>query len=91
MPVVSAAGQILTPLVVIPGVEAKHLKQTYDKYETSSDFLTKHNYLHMRPIDGIDTSIFSWAQGFLKETPHLRSGGKMILLIMHGYACHVSF
>lgn len=91
MPVVSAAGQVFTPLFVLPGKEARWRKRCNGKYETPSDFLPKPNLLFMRPIAGVDTNIFfEWAQHFIKETATLRAGGK-ILLVMDGFSAHISF
>lgn len=41
--VISAAGQIMTPIVVLPGVEALH-KRSIVKYEKLSDFPPRPNY-----------------------------------------------
>lgn len=58
MPIVSATGQIMTQLVILPVVEAKYRKRPNDKYDTASDLLPKRNYLHMKEIAGVDTNIF---------------------------------
>lgn len=92
IPFVSAADQILTTIVVLPCVEDKYRRRPNGKHQIPSDILPRSNYLYMRPISGVDNNIFYWAQGFLKETSHLIiSDGQKILLIMDGYACHVSF
>lgn len=54
---VSASGQILTPLVVFLGKEAKYRNRGNGKFETPSDFLLKPEYLYMLPIAGVDASI----------------------------------
>lgn len=80
MLVISVAGKILTPLVVLPGLEAKYRKQKNGKYETPADFLPWPNYLFMRPVAGVDTNILlSWAKYFVKETKNLRFEGKKVL------------
>lgn len=92
MPVISAAGQVMTPLVVFPGREEKWRKRSDGKFETPADFLPQPNNLTMRPIAGVDTEIFlKWAHNFVQETRLLRREGRKILLVMDGYACHVSF
>lgn len=58
MPFVSAPGQIMMPLAVLPVVETKHRKRQNGKYETASDFLPKPNYLHVQSVSGVDTNIF---------------------------------
>lgn len=92
MPVISAAGQVFTPLFVLPGAEARWRKRGNGTYETPSDFLPKPNYVFMRPIAGVDTNIFyNWAVNFVQESSFLRRDGRKLLLIMDGYACHVAY
>lgn len=92
MPVISALGPILTPLVVLHGKKEKYRNRWNSKFEKPSDFLPKPNYLYMRPISGVDKSIFVvWATNFCSETPFLRRGGKKILMIFDGYGCHISY
>lgn len=47
----------------------------------------------MRPVAGVDTNIFkTWAKIiFIDETVSLRSGGKKMVLVMDGYAAHISY
>lgn len=92
MSVVSAACETTKLLVVFPGVEARYGKRPNGKYETTSDYLAKPNYLHMRTVAGVDTNIFyAWAKRFVEQTAVLREDGSKLLLSMDGYASHVSF
>lgn len=56
MPVVSAAGQALTTVIVLPGTEVKYHKRG-GRFETPADFLSQPNYLFMRPIAGVESDI----------------------------------
>lgn len=63
-----AAGQIMTLLVVMPEVEARYREQPNGKYESASDYLPKSNYLHMRPIFGVNNNMFyALAKGFVEK------------------------
>lgn len=91
MPVVSASGQLYTPVCVLPGVEAKYRK-TQRGYETPSDYLPSPHYLYMRAIAGVDSNIFfDWAKNFVDETAHLRRNNRYLLLIFDGYGCHLQY
>lgn len=69
MPLIFATGQIMTPLVFLTGVEARYRKRSYGKYETPSNYFPRPNYLHLRPVVGVETDIlYSWAKVFVKET-----------------------
>lgn len=92
MAVVNAAGQSYTPLVVLPGVQARYRRRTDGRYETPADFLPVPNYLFMREVAGVDTDIFySWALNFVEETAHLRRNGRKLLLVYDGYAGHLKY
>lgn len=69
MPVVSASGQAYTPVIVLPGKEARYRKRSSGIFETPADYLPQPNYLFMRQIAGVDSDIFyTWAQNFVDET-----------------------
>lgn len=57
-PVLSTAGQIITPFLVLPRVEAKYRKRSNGKFETPTEFLHKINYMNIRSISSVDTNIF---------------------------------
>lgn len=65
MLVVSAAGQIMKPLVVLSGIEERYGKLLNGSYETAYEYLPKPNYLHMRPISGVNTNIFTLWRRYL--------------------------
>ena len=58
MPIISAAEEILTSLVVLAKIEAKYRRRENGKYESPSDFLPQPNNLFMRPVAGFDTNMF---------------------------------
>lgn len=92
MPVISAAGQILTPLFVLPRVEERYRKRSDGKWELPTHFLPQPKLVYMNPVAGVDSNIFfSWAKQFVDETKFLRRENKKILLIMDGYACHITY
>ncbi len=92
MPVVSGAGQVFTPAVVLPGVEAKYRKLRGGGFQTPANFLPESNYLFYRKIAGMDGELFySWALNFTEETAFLRRGGQKLLLVFDGYAGHLTF
>ena len=92
MPVVSAAGQVYTPVVVLPGKEARYRKRPDGSFETPSRYLPTPNYLFMRPIAGVDSTIFhTWAEHFVQETAFLRRNGNALLLVLDGYASHLTY
>lgn len=85
MSLVTAAGEVLKPLLVHPGVQARYRKRSNGKYETASNNIPKPNFLYMRLVSGVDTKIFySLAHVFVKETEHLQPEGSKVLLIMNG-------
>lgn len=91
MPVVSASGKKMTPLVVLPGVQARWRKRA-GKFANPSDFLPKPCHLFHKNPTGVDTNISeTWAAHFIKEREQLRSGGAKLLLVMDGYAFHISY
>lgn len=46
----------------------------------------------MQEFAGVDCKIFySWTIVFVEETKYLRRNGDNILLMMGGYACHISY
>lgn len=81
MPVVTLAGQIMKPLVVLPGFEVLYRKRPNGKYETASDYLPKPNYLLMIPVAGVEIHMFRRGRRDLLK----------LLLVMDEYAIHVSF
>lgn len=86
MTVISTAGQVLTPLLVLPRKEARCRKQSNGTYETCSDFPHQPNYRFIRPVAGVDTDIlFSWSNSFVEETDFFHRNNKKILLILDGY------
>lgn len=88
---VSASGQVFTPLVVLPGQEAKYCKRGEGNFETPSNFLPKPNDLFMIPTAGVTYNIFYlWVVKFVKETDISTRGGKKLLMVMDGYACSTS-
>lgn len=94
MPVISASGQVMTPLFVLPGKEMRYreMRMSERDYEMCHDFLPKPSLFHIRSVAGVDTDIFfTWSQSFVEETSFLCRGGRNLLLIMDGYSCHVSF
>lgn len=55
-------------------------------------FLPVDSYLSYRDIPGVDTGIFiQWAKNFVAETVTLPSKFEYIVLLMDGYAAHVSY
>ncbi len=54
MPVVSASGQVYTPVVILPGKKEKYRKRPDGRYETPQDFLPSPCYMYMREIAGMD-------------------------------------
>lgn len=71
MPVVSAAGQALTPVVVLPGKEAKFRRRADRTFETPSDYLPQPNYCFMRPIAGVDGDIFFLGRRISSRRRHI--------------------
>lgn len=66
MPVISPAGQVLTPLVVPSGVEAKWRKRSDGKFESPADFLLELNFLNMSAVASVDSnSFFNWVIKFV--------------------------
>ena len=54
--------------------------------------LANPNYLLMRPVAGVDSTIFyTWAQQFVQETALLRRNGNALLFVYDGYACHLTY
>lgn len=77
MPVISAAGKIMNPLVVLACVEGRYRKRSNGQYETPADFLLLPNYFFMPSTAGVDTDIlFSSAAGCVRQTEQLRSAGE---------------
>lgn len=71
----------------VPGIEDKYRKRGNGKFETSSYFLPRPNYLHMWSISGVETDIFyCWSSGFIKKTKHHRRDGHK-LSISDGWIC----
>lgn len=92
MPVVSVAGQIITPLVVRPGIEAKYCKRGNGKYDKPADYLPKSNYLHIITVAGVYNDIFfSCATDFVVKPEYLRCDGGKPIHDMDGYASHISY
>lgn len=58
MPVLSAAGQVFNPLIVLPGVKANFRQQVNGKFETLNQYLPSPHYLFKRPVAGVDSDIF---------------------------------
>lgn len=46
----SVAGQIMTLILVLPGIEAMYCKRENGKYETPAEYLPNPNYLHMKKL-----------------------------------------
>lgn len=70
--VVSATGQAYTPLVVLPGKEAR-CRRRNGNVEALQDFLPRPCYAFMREKAGVDSAFFSKrAELFVKETQLLR-------------------
>lgn len=92
MPVVSAAGQIFTAHIVLPGKKPRFRKLGTDWFETCTDFLPQANYLFMRAVAGVDIDVFfSNAHIFNEETTYLRRGDQKSLFIMDIHVFHASF
>lgn len=91
MPVAFAVDQVLTPLFVLPDVEPKWRYRT-SKFETSSDFVPKLHYLHLRQRVGVNNNIIeNWTVQFVKEKCFTRRGVKKIILVMNVYAFHILY
>ena len=58
MPVVSATGQVYTPVIVLPGVNACYRKSEDGTHETPKDFLSSPCYLYMREVPVVNGDIF---------------------------------
>lgn len=68
IPLVSAAGRIMTPTLVLLCKDAKHRKRSTGKFDTPSYFLPSPHFLYMRHIGGVNSNIFySWAGKFVKS------------------------
>lgn len=71
--VVSNYGQVMTPLIVLPGVRTKWRKRANRKIETLPEFLPQPNMIFHRPIAGVDSKIFEdWAPKFVEVKTFLR-------------------
>ena len=76
MPVVSATGQVYTPVVVLPGKQARYSRRN-STIETPIDFFPSPCHLFMREKAGVDTQLFfEWAGLFDSETRLLREDGQ---------------
>lgn len=58
MAVISATGEIYTPLVVLHGPKMKYRKWGMGKFETSGDYLARPNYFFIGSVAVVDTDIF---------------------------------
>ena len=92
MPVVSAAGQTYSPVIVLPGARGRWRKTSDGSVQTPYNFLPPGSRVHWRPVAGVDSDIFhSWGQRLVKETEHLRSEGRRVLLIIDCHSGHVQY
>lgn len=92
MPVVSADGTVWAPVVVLPGLRAKFRTRADGNKETPSDFLPHNALISYRDPAGVDSHIFfQWAEHFVRETETLRNRHRHIVLLMDGYAAHVTY
>lgn len=57
MPVMTASGKALMPVVVLPGKKAQFKKRTNGVFETPSDFLPQPHYSFIRLIAGVEGNI----------------------------------
>ena len=57
MPVVSVTGHIYTPVITLPGKQARYRKRN-DRYETPHQYLPLPRYLYMCEVAGMDSEIF---------------------------------
>lgn len=72
-PVIFAAGQIMTPILVLTGLEGRYRKRSNGKYENPSNYLPRPNYLHIEAVAVVNTDIiYSRAKGSVKETQQFR-------------------
>lgn len=90
-PIVSPAGKIYTPLVVLSRTEGKYRKRSDSSWETPSEFLAQPKFClsGMWP-ESILTTFFTWAKHFVSETKYLQRKGTKIVLVMYGYSEPVS-
>lgn len=81
MPVISASGEVLNPLLVLPGTIAKYSKRIYGTFGTRADFLTQPSYVLQPSVAGVDPAMFfNGDTRFVDETTTLRRGGKYYYL-----------
>lgn len=91
-PMKSASEQNLPHSIVLPGVGHQYRKRSDGSIETPTDVLSQSNYTFMRPITGAGLSnFFSLARHFVEKTQFARRGSKLVLMVLAGYAAHVTF
>jgi len=86
----SETGHAYSPIVVLPGAQAKYRVLNDGRAETPDDYCPRGALIFHRTPAGVDSDIMlDWAGSCLKETEELRRTGKT-MVIFDGYASHLS-
>jgi len=87
---ITADGRPLTPLVVLPGVEAKYRTLVDGETQTPADFLPPGAIVCYKTPAGVNSDIMGvWVDSYLRQTTELRATGKT-MVAFDGYASHLS-
>lgn len=90
MSVVSAAGVALKPVVVFPGKQA-HYRKVQGQVQCLTSVLPPCHVFYHNPA-GVSSTIFSeWARLFVEEAKFIRSEQQYLLLILDGFAVHITY